>query len=144
MNKKELIRQFKTLGIFVEDNKVKKSDIAKIISKTIDDEDYANEFLKSYEDTKKELLGEIKRWDRYVPEIQKSLSSIIKFSTTKYNEGEDYYGTDYLSQKLPQKTKRFLSEFLQSEGFVDNVWDFENKLKDLDQALKRLVQDLED
>jgi len=138
MDKRDLKNHLDAIGVNVFGNYVKKSDILKIFA----EENYGNKFYTCFSNIKKELLKEVERCDRHIPEIRDLLNKIVLLSSGAYAEGEDYHGLDYLSQRLSAEQKKFLYDIINDE-YVENIWDLETRLIDLKKNLAWILRDLQ-
>jgi hypothetical protein len=71
--------------------------------------------------------------------VYRQIEEVVDLAETAYNEGDDYYGADYLSQRLDWDKKKMLGIL------IDNDLPFEDmviELRQLSGLLKKFASDL--
>ena len=100
---------------------------------------------KAYEILKKDIEQVLKRTENPLSNVHTLLTHIEDLASMVYNEGEDYYAEDYISQKLDRKWKGFLREFQEGDHFEHvSIWDLYYDFEKLEKALQGIYSELKE
>ena len=88
----------------------------------------------------KDVAGVLSRSEKYLDRIETLISHTDDLAGLVYDEGQDYYGEDYLSQKLNSKSKALLND-IKHEIYPD-VFDLPEMLRKLELEVGYLYSEL--
>jgi len=102
---------------------------------------YYSQIYKFVQEVTKEVPAELKEMEGHVRNIGDLEAEIITLSKQgTVTEGQDYYGSDYISQTLAGDKS---VQVLRDDGLYDqSVWDVNETLQAYEKALTRILRDL--
>ena len=96
---------------------------------------------KAFDTLKEDVEHVLKSSEWLIGEVNKLLANIEDMAASKYPEGDDYHGGDYLSQNLDHKWKTYIQGLRNRDW---DLWNMPDDLKALREHLSRIYRDLRD
>lgn len=123
------------------DEKVMKALAGLTPQKTALAETFEEKLSSTMTEFKTGMLETVNSWEKQVDSICDYAQDVKELAEEVYPEGHDYYGRDYVAQRLPAKYSKVLNDFIENKE-PDDLWQFHTDLVEIEKLLKSYVVDL--